>query len=65
MLMKTYFNKPKNRFVVRNEIVQMPELAKTLRLISEHGPSVIYNGLLTNTIVEEINSKGNCGHFKL
>lgn len=58
MLMKTYFNKPKNRFYTRNEIVQMPELAKTLRLISEYGPDVIYNGSLTETIVQEINNKG-------
>ncbi len=41
-----------------NDTVKLPDLAKTLRLVSRYGAEVFYNGLLTPQIVREINDNG-------
>ena len=52
-----FFNPQTNRTYVENDVIKMPKLAKTLRLISED-PESFYKGALSGLIVAEINNNG-------
>lgn len=34
--------------------IKRPKLAKTLRLLAQHGPNIFYNGNMTDDLVNEI-----------
>jgi gamma-glutamyltranspeptidase/glutathione hydrolase/leukotriene-C4 hydrolase len=57
-LRETFCNKITNDLYKANNIVKRPKLAKTLEIIAKEGESAFYNGSLTQTIVDEIQSGG-------
>jgi gamma-glutamyltranspeptidase/glutathione hydrolase/leukotriene-C4 hydrolase len=57
-LRETFVNKLNNEIYKVNSIIKRPKLAKTLDIIARDGESAFYNGQLTDTIVEEIQSNG-------
>ena len=57
-LRETFVNKINNEIYKVNSIIKRPKLAKTLEIIAKDGESAFYNGALTDTIVEEIQSNG-------
>ena len=57
-LSKVFINPINNKIYKENDIVRMPDLAKTLEIISEQNVAAFYNGSLTKTIVNEINENG-------
>ena len=58
MMHNVLLNPLTNKSYKANETMKLPALARTLRLVSEYGAEIIYNGNLTTTIVNEINSNG-------
>lgn len=34
--------------------IKRPKLAKTLKLLAQHGPNIFYNGTITDELVKEI-----------
>ncbi len=63
MLSSILINQKTNRILVENDIVKCEALARTLRLVSQQGAEVIYNGNLTAKVVEEVNANG--GNFTI
>lgn len=58
-LSSIFINKKTGKIYGENDIVKMPKLAETLKIISESGSAVeFYNGKLTDSIVKEINEAG-------
>lgn len=57
-LRETFVNKLNNEIYKVNSIIKRPKLAKTLEIIAKEGESSFYNGSLTDTIVDEIQSNG-------
>lgn len=57
-LRETYVNRMNNELYKANSIIKIPKLAKTLETIARDGESAFYNGQLTDTIVDEIQSAG-------
>ncbi len=57
--LRKWFINPRtnNRYRV-NETVFFPELANTLEIIADKGPSAFYDGELSQVIVDEINLNG-------
>lgn len=55
---EVYFNRISNELYKANSIIRRPKLAKTFEIIAKEGESAFYNGCLTDTILEEVNSKG-------
>ncbi len=53
-----FINNKTNQTYKENEIITMPKLAKTLKIISEENVTAFYNGSLTQLIVDEINENG-------
>lgn len=43
---------------MRNQKITRPRLAKTLELVAQLGPDVLYNGSLTEDFVKDIRDKG-------
>jgi gamma-glutamyltranspeptidase/glutathione hydrolase/leukotriene-C4 hydrolase len=41
-----------------NNIIKMPNLGMTLKIISESGSDAFYDGILTDLMVQEINENG-------
>ena len=58
-LSSIYINPLTNEFYKENDIIKMPSLAKTLKIISEKGSGAFYNGELSKIIVQENNDNGN------
>jgi gamma-glutamyltranspeptidase/glutathione hydrolase/leukotriene-C4 hydrolase len=57
--LSSYFINPiTNRVYKKNDIVKMPHLATTLRIISEKGVDAFYKGELTKSLVQDINESG-------
>ncbi len=56
--MRRLFIDDRNQTLKENDTFRMPELARTLQIISERGPSAFYDGLLSHVIVSEINMQG-------
>lgn len=54
---KIFFNPVTNQSYVENDIIKMPHLARTLRMISED-PEDFYKGPLSGLMVAEINQNG-------
>lgn len=40
------------------EVIKIPKLAKTLKIIAEEGPGALYNGSLTAGFVKDIQDNG-------
>ena len=58
-LSSIFINPTTNALYKENNIVKMPKLAQTLRVIANSGSDKeFYNGSLTESIVKEINEKG-------
>ena len=57
-LRELFVNKINNELFVENSIMKRPKLAKTFGIIAKDGESAFYNGRLTDTIVNEIQSNG-------
>lgn len=53
-----FVNKLNNEIYTTNSIMRRPRLGKTLEIISREGEGAFYNGCLTNTIIDEIQSNG-------
>jgi gamma-glutamyltranspeptidase/glutathione hydrolase/leukotriene-C4 hydrolase len=47
-----------NKILAENDIIKCEALARTLRLVSQHGADVIYKGTLTSQLVAEVNANG-------
>ena len=58
-LSRVYIHSTNNSIIKEKELIRMPNLADTFRIISEQNVTAFYNGTLTKTIVDEINSNGN------
>jgi gamma-glutamyltranspeptidase/glutathione hydrolase/leukotriene-C4 hydrolase len=58
-LANIFINKETNRTFRENEIIRMPNLARTLELISLNNVTAFYNSRLTKYMVNEINQNGN------
>jgi gamma-glutamyltranspeptidase/glutathione hydrolase/leukotriene-C4 hydrolase len=57
-LRETFINSIDNQLYKANSIIKRPKLAKTLEIIAKEGETAFYNGSLTDTIVDEIQSGG-------
>jgi gamma-glutamyltranspeptidase/glutathione hydrolase/leukotriene-C4 hydrolase len=57
-LASIFINPVTNRTLAENDTLVLPDLARTLRLVMQYGAEVFYNGLLTPTVVREINENG-------
>ncbi len=57
-LRETFINRINNQLYKENSIIKRPKLAKTLEILAKEGESAFYNGSLTDTILDEINSNG-------
>ena len=55
-LRETFFNRINNELYKTNSIIRRPKLAKTLEIIAKEGESAFYNGVLSDTIIDEIQS---------
>ncbi len=53
-----FVNKMNNELYRTNSIIRRPKLGKTFEIIAKEGESAFYNGSLTDSIVEEIQSTG-------
>ena len=53
-----FVNKLNNELFVENSVMKRPKLAKTYEIIAKEGESAFYNGQLTDTIVNEVQSNG-------
>ena len=57
-LREVFFNNIKNELYKVNSIIKRPKLAKTFEILAREGESAFYNGSLTDTIVNEIQTNG-------
>ena len=57
-LREIFVNRINNEIYKTNSIIKLPKLAKTLETLAREGESAFYNGSLTDTIVNEIQSNG-------
>lgn len=57
-LRETFLNKLNNEIYTTNSIIKRPRLGKTLEIIAKQGADAFYNGELSETIVDEIQSNG-------
>ena len=57
-LAKIFINPDTNDTYKLNDRIRRPQLAKTLRIISDQSPNSFYNGSLTKLMVKEINQNG-------
>ena len=58
-LASMYINKSTNSVYRKGDVIRLPKLANTLKLISESNTSdVFYNGALTESIITEMNENG-------
>ena len=55
---ETFINKINNQVYGANSIMRRPKLGKTFEIIAKEGADAFYNGTLTDTIVDEIQSNG-------
>lgn len=53
-----FVNKLNNEIYQENAMIRRPKLGRTLDIIAREGESAFYNGCLTDTIVDEIQSNG-------
>lgn len=53
-----FYDQINNRLYQENSEVKIPKLAKTFEIIAKNGESAFYNGELSATIVDEIQSAG-------
>ena len=53
-----FVNKINNELYQENSMMRRPKLGKTLEIIAREGESAFYNGCLTETIANEIQSNG-------
>ena len=60
-LSRIYVDPITNRLYHANDVIKMPNLAKTLKIISEKGSDAFYNGELSKVIVQENNQNGIFG----
>lgn len=57
-LAKIFVNPETNDTYKLNDLIRMPQLARTFKIISEQSPNSFYNGSLTKLMVKEINQNG-------
>ena len=57
-LARVFINPETNLTYKVDEMIRMPQLARTLRIISDQSPNSFYNGSLTKLMVKEINQNG-------
>lgn len=57
-LANIFVNPRTNSVYKENDTIKMENLGKTLTYISESGPDIFYNGILTGLMVAEINENG-------
>lgn len=55
---ETFINQITNQVFDEKDCIKRPKLAKTFETIANEGESAFYNGTLTDTIVDEIQSAG-------
>lgn len=55
---ETFINEIKNEIYNSNQIMKREKLGKTFEIIARDGESAFYNGRLTDTIVNEVQSNG-------
>jgi gamma-glutamyltranspeptidase/glutathione hydrolase/leukotriene-C4 hydrolase len=60
-LSRIYVDPITNRIYQENDVIKMPNLAKTLKIVSEQGSDAFYNGELTKVIVQENIENGTFG----
>ena len=53
-----FVNKINNQIYKTNNIIRRPKLGKTFEILAKDGESAFYNGQLTETIADEIQSNG-------
>lgn len=63
-LSSIYIDPLTNRLYHENDVIKMPNLAKTLKIISENGSDAFYNGELSKVIVQENNQNGIYKFYK-
>ncbi|XP_052253641.1 glutathione hydrolase 1 proenzyme-like [Dreissena polymorpha] len=56
---KTFINPETKDIYKEGETIKMPELGRTLKVISEEGPDAFYNGSLTQDILREFQDAGS------
>ena len=57
-LFEIFVNDTTNDILKRYDMIKMPKLAETMRIISETNITEFYGGNLAQTIVKEINENG-------
>lgn len=55
---ETFINEITNQVFQENDIIKRPKLAKTFDIIAKEGERAFYNGILSDTIIDEIQSAG-------
>lgn len=55
---ETFINQITNQVFDENDVIKRPKLAKTFETIANEGESAFYNGTLTDTIIDEIQTAG-------
>jgi gamma-glutamyltranspeptidase len=57
-LSSIFINPETNDVYNENNLMKMPNLGMTLKIISESGSDAFYDGILTDLMVQEINENG-------
>lgn len=55
---ETFIDPATNHPYVRGQVYKQLKLAKTLALVAKHGPNALYNGVLTEGFVQDIEDHG-------
>ena len=55
---ETFINELKDEIYKANALMRRPKLGKTLERIAKDGENAFYNGVLTDTIVNEVKTNG-------
>ncbi|XP_050430894.1 scoloptoxin SSD14-like [Adelges cooleyi] len=57
-LKKHFFDEKTGRVKKAGDIYKLPELAETMRIVAKHGADALYNGELTQQLIEDIKDAG-------
>jgi gamma-glutamyltranspeptidase/glutathione hydrolase/leukotriene-C4 hydrolase len=58
LLRETYIDPKTNKTYVQNQYIRRPRLAKFLGVVADLGADALYNGVLTDAFVQDIQDKG-------